>query len=325
MPVTFAQDLAAWGPGTSAKCVSLPEAERYCRDLATRHYENFPVVSWCLPKPLRQHFSNIYAFCRWSDDLADEVHDLSAHPGQTQVERALALLGWWKGELKICYAGQAEHPVFVALKETIREFSIPAEPFEDLISAFEQDQIVRDYATFAELVDYCRRSANPVGRLVLYLCRRAQPENFAWSDSVCTGLQLANFWQDVSRDLDIGRVYLPREDRERFGYTDTDLQARVTNPQFLELLKFEVDRARTFLLPRDPGRGELRSFPFRLQLAVDLFARGGLCILDRIERLGYRVWDRRPKVTKWDVLGMSAAAIGSALIRPLRSNKRQPR
>jgi squalene synthase HpnC len=277
--------------------------------LALTHYENFPIVTWFLPRELHQHFYNVYAWCRWADDLGDEVGDEAL---------SLDLLSWWRQELAACYAGQTTHPVYVALKGTIEEFGIPAAPFEDLISAFEQDQRVKEYDTFEQLLDYCRRSANPVGRLVLALCRRADELNFRWSDSVCTGLQLANFWQDVARDSDIGRVYLPREDRERFKYSTDDLSQRRTTAQFLELMRFEVDRARDFLRPwRNARRPELETFPFRLQVDLELFSRGGERILDRIEGIGYRVWDSRPKVTKFDVLGLFVRALASSARRCL--------
>lgn len=288
MTATFAEELERFGPAGDAASVSLAEAEAYCAKLAKTHYENFPLVSWMLPKGLHQHFYNVYAYCRWSDDLGDEV---------SGSERSLELLAWWREQLAACYAGECRHPVFVALEKTITAFEIPREPFEDLLSAFEQDQIVTEYDTFAQLRDYCRRSADPVGRLVLYLCREHTSENVAWSDSICTGLQLANFWQDVARDFDIGRVYLPREDRERFGYSDEDLKARVTNAAFLELIRFEVDRARDFLTA---GLPLVPNLPGRLQVDIELFARGGLKILERIEKIGYRVWETRPVVTKFD-------------------------
>src|SRR5262249_33483373 len=285
----------------------------YCRRLATTHYENFPVVSWLLPRRLHQHFYNIYAYCRWADDLGDEVGN---------VARSLELLGWWGAELAGCYEGQATHPVFVALGPTIREFGIPMQPFADLISAFKQDQSIHEYETFEQLADYCRRSANPVGRLVLHLCRQATDANFRWSDSICTGLQLANFWQDVSRDYDIGRVYLPAEDRARFGYADGDLRSRRTNEAFLALLRFEVDRARGFLRPWSaPHRPELAPFPLRVQIDLELFARGGEKILDRIADIGYRVWDSRPVVTKFDCLGLFASAVVSTLRRSRRRKR----
>lgn len=290
----FAHQLQTWGPQSSSAVPTLAEAELYCRKLATSHYENFPVVSWLLPKELHQHFFNVYAYCRWADDLGDETGD---------PQLATQLLSWWSNELDACYRGEMRHPVFVALRPTIDEFQIPAEPFGDLLSAFEQDQTVHEYATFDQLRDYCRRSADPVGRLVLYLCRQHRPETVAWSDSICTGLQLANFWQDVSRDADIGRCYLPRDDRTRFGYTAADLAGRVTNQAFLDLMAFEVARAREFLIA---GLPLIPVLPPKLRMDIDLFARGGLCILRKIETQGYRVWTHRPKVTKWDVAGLLA-------------------
>jgi squalene synthase HpnC len=292
----FSTDLEVWGPDSAYTAPDRSVAEAYCRTLATTHYENFPLVSWLLPKGLHQHFYNVYAYCRWADDLGDEVGDPA---------KSLQLLAWWRGELAACYQGRTRHPVFVALRNTIDQFSIPARPFEDLISAFEQDQTIREYDTFEQLRDYCQRSANPVGRLVLALCRQVNDQNVGWSDSICTGLQLANFWQDVARDYEIGRIYLPRDDYERFGYRREDFEARVTNPPFLELMKFEVDRARMFLTD---GLPLIEQLPGRLQVDIDLFARGGLKILQRIEGIGYRVWDRRPKVTKADALGLLAGA-----------------
>src|SRR5690606_32675874 len=232
-------ELSHWGPEASAAPLSLAEAQAYCRRLARTHYENFPVASLLLPRSLRQHFANVYAYCRWADDLGDETGD---------ADRSLALLDWWREQLQRCYAGEADHPVFVALRQTIDKFAIPEQPLEDLISAFEQDQHVHRYETFEQLHDYCRRSADPVGRIVLHLCRNVSEQTITWSDSICTGLQLANFWQDVARDFDIGRVYLPREERQRFEYSDDDLEHRRTTPQFRALMQFEVHRAREFLL-----------------------------------------------------------------------------
>jgi squalene synthase HpnC len=278
-------------------------AEAYCRKLATSHYENFPVVSWLLPQELHQHFYNVYSYCRWADDLGDEINDPT---------ESLTLLDWWRNELLACYAGELQHPVFIALKPTIDQFAIPQQPFLDLISAFEQDQTIREYESFEQLRDYCRRSANPVGRLVLHLCRQHDEQNVTWSDSICTGLQLANFWQDVERDYKIGRIYLPREDYQRFGYQREDFEARRINDSFLDLMKFEVDRARKFLTD---GLPLVEKLPGRLQIDIDLFARGGLKILDRIEAIGYRVWETRPKVTKLDVAGLVVGALWRKLFR----------
>lgn len=294
-------DVALEPRGESAIC--LADAREYCRALARTHYENFPIASWLLPRKLHQHFYNIYAFCRMADDLGDEVQG---------AYRSLVLLQWWRGQLADCYAGSAQHPVFVALQQTVDEFKIPAKPFEDLISAFEQDQRVHEYATFVDLLEYCRRSANPVGELVLHLFGAHDKQNVRWSNSICTGLQLANFWQDVSRDFEMGRVYLPKEDRERFGYSDADLHARTSNRAFFELMRFEVERARDFLLDGRPLASSLRG---RYQVDVDLFIGGGLRILRRIEGIRYRVWETRPVVTKRDFAVLFLRSLGRAALR----------
>lgn len=310
--MAFCDELQEWGPNQRSRAagqVTESFAADYCRRLATTHYENFPLVSWMLPRELHPHFYSVYAYCRWADDLGDEVGDR---------DESLRLLDWWRTELDDCYAGNAWHPVFVALHSTIRTFEIPREPFADLISAFEQDQRVTEYETFEQLRDYCRRSADPVGRLVLYLCRQFTPEHAAWSDSICTGLQLANFWQDVSRDLEIGRIYLPAEDRDRFGYARDDLFRRVENTQFQALMRFEVDRAREWL---QNGLPLVECLPGRLQVDIDLFARGGLRILERIAQQDYRVLQRRPKVTKWDGVTLLARAVGRWGLRSLRPRR----
>jgi squalene synthase HpnC len=292
------EELTRWGPEATARpVVSLADAEAYCRRLATSHYENFPLVSWLLPRQLHQHFYNVYAYCRWADDLGDETGDAAM---------ALRLLAWWRKSLDACYAGRAEHPVFVALRSTIATFGIPREPFADLISAFEQDQTTREYETFAQLRDYCRRSADPVGRLVLHLCGRHRPELLEWSDGICTGLQLANFWQDVARDYRIGRIYLPREDYERFGMTRDDFERQTETPEFLALMRFQVERARSWL---EGGLPLAKQLPGRLRFDIELFARGGLKILERIEAIDYHVWRTRPVVTKWDATGLFVQAL----------------
>jgi squalene synthase HpnC len=181
------------GRGLPPSGCTVAEAERYTRRLATHHYENFNVVSWLLPHRLHQHFYNLYAYCRWADDLGDEIPD----PG-----KALALLNEWDQELRDCYAGEPSHPVFIALRETISALDIPIEPFSDLLVAFRQDQTVRRYETWNDVFAYCRYSANPVGRLVLYLCGYRDAVRQRLSDATCTALQLANFWQDITRDLE---------------------------------------------------------------------------------------------------------------------------
>jgi squalene synthase HpnC len=210
-------------------------AEAYTRRLAHSHYENFSVVSMLLPRHLRQDFCNVYAFCRIADDLGDELDD---------PRESLRQLARLREQTHAAYEGRAGNRLFAALGATIRRHAIPVEPFLDLIDAFEQDQRISRYEDFGQLLDYCRRSANPVGRLVLYMCGYRDDARQRLSDQTCTALQLANFWQDVARDLDIGRVYLPAEDRRRFGYGDDDLAARRFTPAFAELMRFEVDRTR---------------------------------------------------------------------------------
>ena len=293
----FARELEAWGPASGGRKppVSLQEARAYCARVAKSHYENFTVVSLLLPRRLVRHFHAVYAYCRWSDDLADETAG-----GQT----ALDLIAWWREELLACYDESAtglptrepRHPVMIALRETIRRFNIPPRPFLALLLAFEQDQRVKRYDTFDQLAGYCTCSANPVGHLVLMLFECFDAERVRLSDEVCTGLQLANFWQDVARDLAIGRVYLPAEDRLRFGYPDEDLEARRFTPQFRELMRFETERARGYF---DRGSKLLPLLPREARIDVDLFIRGGRAILDAIEKIDYDVWARRPEVSKW--------------------------
>jgi squalene synthase HpnC len=301
MDAAFLAELDRLGPGRSYAPFDLTRARAYCRRVTLGHYENFSVASLLLPRRLLRHFHAVYAYCRWADDLADE-----AGGGQ----RALDLLAWWRGQLLACYDGEPTHPVLIALRPTIRRFHIPPEPFLDLLSAFEQDQRIKRYQSFDQLIDYCRCSANPVGRLVLYLGEVFDSERAALSDSICTALQLANFWQDVNRDFDIGRVYLPEDDRRRFGYSDNDLEARRFTPAFAELMRFEVDRARALFLG---GRPLVERMPMDLRIDVDLFVRGGLAVLRKIEQAGYNVWVRRPVVSKWDKISLLAGALWKRL------------
>ena len=300
LQTSFAAELARFGPrspGALAPAAAAPspaEARAYCRRLARTHYENFSVASLLLPRALRQHFYNLYAYCRWSDDLADETSD----PAQS-----LALLDWWEGQLQACYRGSAEHPVFVALAETIREFAIPIEPLADLLVAFRQDQRVVRYPTFAELLGYCRYSANPVGRLILYLGRACDAHSAELSDSICTGLQLANFWQDVARDWDRGRIYLPQDALDAAGYTPEMFGRREFNPAFRGLLAAEVDRAESYLRAGEPL---IARVPPSLRVDVSLFVAGGLAILEAIRRIDYNVWLRRPVVSRRQKFGLLA-------------------
>jgi squalene synthase HpnC len=298
----FASELERWGPRSGGGKPSLAAARVYCAHVAKNHYENFTVASLLLPRRLIRHFHAVYAYCRWSDDLADET---------AGGAESLALIDWWRGELLTCYGGELRHPVMIALRETIQRFAIPPEPFLNLLVAFEQDQRIKGYATFTDLLGYCRNSANPVGHLVLHLFECFDARRAALADEVCTGLQLANFWQDVARDHAIGRVYLPAEDRARFEYTDDDLSSRRYTPAFKELMRFEVDRTRGYF---DRGEALLPLLPREARLDVDLFIAGGRAILRAIERIDYDVWSHRPEVTKWRKARLLAGAIVRRLV-----------
>ncbi|MCI0459925.1 MAG: squalene synthase HpnC [Gemmataceae bacterium] len=295
----FGRELARFGPQRSYGPCSLSWAQAYCGRLARTHYENFTVASFLLPRRLLQPFHAVYAYCRWADDLADE-----AGGGR----KALGLLRWWREELLSCYTGRPRHPVLIALRPVIRAFDIPPQPFLDLLYAFEQDQMLKRYRTFNQLVRYCRHSANPVGHLVLYLFRCYDRERAALADHVCTGLQLANFWQDVARDLDIGRVYLPEEDRRRFGYSDDDLLGRRYTPAFAALLRHEVESARGFFYR---GWPLVDRVPVAVRADVELFIRGGLAILRKIEEIDYNVWATRPVLGKWEKAALFVGALWS--------------
>jgi squalene synthase HpnC len=308
----LARGWAALPPGYRIPDVAptLAESLAYCRQLAESHYENFHVATWFLPKPLRPHFHSIYAYCRISDDLGDEVGDRSV---------ALALLDLWGRELDACYEGRARHPVFVALAETIRACNIPKEPFADLLVAFRQDQSVARYANMDEVLGYCRYSANPVGRLVLYACGEVPPdkidENFRLSDLTCSALQLANFWQDVRVDFAKDRVYLPQEDMRRFGVSDETIALGVATPEFRALLRHEVDYARALFERGLPLIGRVNR---DLALDLDLFSRGGLEILRAIELCDYDVLSARPSISRRTKLALALRALGGKALPFLR-------
>lgn len=278
---------------------SLAEARQYCRKLATNHYENFSVATWFLPKRLRQHFYNVYAYCRISDDLGDEVGDPRA---------SLQLLDAWQQELEACYVGSPKHPVFVALSETVQDFEIPKHEFSDLLTAFRQDQTVTRYKSFDDLLGYCNNSANPVGHLVLYLCGYKDSERQLLSDFTCTALQLANFWQDVSVDYAKGRIYLPLEDLHRFAVSEDDIAHQRNTSAFVEMMKFEVERAREWFRQ---GLPLIQKVSRELAVDIELFSRGGQEILNAIEAQGFAVLGRRPVISKPRKLALVArAALG---------------
>ena len=287
-----------YGPAGHAPPLTLAAAEAYCRELTKRHYENFTVASWMLPRDLRQPFANVYSYCRWADDLADEA----ASPQQS-----LELLSWWETQLTDCYAqGKATHPVFIALRETIKRFKLPQEPLANLLIAFRQDQHTTRYDTFAELHEYCRYSANPVGRLVLALGECHTEETERLSDSICTGLQLANHWQDISRDYQRGRIYLPQQTLAEFDCSEQELGQRRATPELKRAIASEVARARTYF---EAGKPLVGLVSRQIRLEVKLFLAGGLAILDAIERLDYDVLQRRPTVGKWQKIRLLMAAM----------------
>jgi squalene synthase HpnC len=288
--VTFQDALAQYGPTSTGPTLTPAQAEAYCRRLAAEHYENFPVLSRFLPKALRQDFANIYAYCRWSDDLGDEIHDPS---------RSLELFDWWETELGRCFDGAATHPVMRALSATVSRHRIPRQPFRDLLTAFRRDQRQTRYETFADLLDYCRYSANPVGRLVLYVCGRHSPSNAELSDAICTGLQLANFCQDVGIDAAKGRIYLPAEDRRCFGAHESDILEGRCTPAFVNLLRFEVERTESYL---QSGLPLVSRMAGRLKVVVAAFACGGLAILGKIKAGGYDVLSCRPRLSTTDII-----------------------
>ncbi len=285
------------------------EAERYTRWLATHHYENFNVVSWLLPRRLHQHFYNAYAYCRWADDLGDEVPN---------APRALELLDWWEAELRQCYAGRPSHAVFIALARTVREFDLPMEPFLDLLTAFRQDQTVHRYRGWPDVLDYCRYSANPVGRLVLYLCGYRDAERQQLSDYTCTALQLANFWQDVARDLERDRLYIPLDALEAHGVVTADITARRFDARYVALMKDLIARTRDLFAAGLPLAERVAP---DLRVDIELFSRGGLAVLDAIEAIGYNTLEHRPALGRTREARLLGRALVSRLFVPWQSDK----
>jgi len=292
-PVEFLQSREAM-----TRAWSTDQASSYTHWLATHHYENFHVVSVLLPRRLHQDFYNVYSFCRWSDDLGDEIGD---------PNESLRLLAWWRGELHALYRREKPvHPVFVALSETIQRHALPMAPFDDLLNAFVQDQKVTRYADWDGVLGYCVNSANPVGRLVLLLCGYRDEERFRLSDSTCTALQLANFWQDVTVDLKKDRVYLPLDLFARHGYTVEELFARRCTPAFRSVMADAVDFAQRLF---DEGLPLVGLLNRRLGLDIDLFSRGGIKVLDKIRAQDYDVLSARPVVTKSERVRLLLASL----------------
>jgi len=278
--------------------MTVEEAFAYCQHLAGKHYENFPVASFLIPRPLRPFVASIYAFARSADDFADE--------GDLPATHRLILLDDWEAKLNACYAGHADHPVFIALRATVEATGISRSLLAALLQAFRMDVVKHRYATFEEVMQYCGNSANPIGRLVLHTFGQANEQTLSLSDHVCTALQLTNFWQDVAGDYQKDRVYIPLEDLDRFGYTEYDLSRGVADDRFRAVIRFEVERTKKLfalgspLLARTNGR-------LRRELGATL--AGGRAILDSIERSGWNPLATRPTLAVSDKLWMIWSAI----------------
>lgn len=283
--VVLAGELGKYGPDQTYR-VSLQQAQSYCSRWAATHPENFIIASMLLPRSLKQDFHNIYAYCRWSDDLADETGD---------PQQALKLLEWWQRELEQCLRSPPRHPILLALRQTIQRHDLDLAPFLQLLSAFRQDQQILRYTDDAQLLDYCRRSANPVGHILLQLARAVTPTNLALSDAICTGLQLANFCQDISHDAGRGRIYLPQSAWQKYGVDEAMLLRRQVTPELRHALSQWVDSARRSL---HQGWPLVRLVPAWLRTDIDLFVRGGLAVLQTIEMQQFDVWTKRPRLTK---------------------------
>jgi len=267
--------------------------------VAVDHYENFPVASILLPKRLRRPVEIIYHFARQADDFADE--------GDVPDEERLAKLDGFRAELKRIASGETPStPLFADIAKIAAQHHLPLQLFHDLLDAFSQDVIKKRYANFDEVLDYCRRSANPVGRLLLHLYEDATPLNEKYSDAICTSLQLINFWQDIAKDYAIGRIYLPQDDMIRFGVTEAHIAERRVDTTWRELMQFQVQRAREMLKSGAPLGSILTG---RIGLEMRMIIAGGNRILDKLEAAQYDMYRQRPVLKPWDwfiMLGKSA-------------------
>ena len=279
---------------------TLAQAQAWCKRLATTHYENFHVATLFLPASLRPHFYSLYAFCRTSDDLGDEVADTAT---------ATRLLGQWRAMLHECFSNPeaSKHPVYVALQTTVTNCKLPREPFDDLISAFEEDQLMTHHASIASLERYSRYSANPVGRMVLLVSGYRSAECMALSDDICTALQLANFYQDVVEDDERGRRYLPADVMARFGVTDAQVHARRFDSNYRAMMNYLVEDARVRLTR---GQRIVELVDRDLAATLDLFCKGGHAILDAIAAQDFDTLSARPVVTKHAKLRLLLGAFG---------------
>ena len=289
---------------TPAVKPTLAEAQAWCKALAESHYENFHVATWVLPQRMRPHFQTIYAYCRVSDDLGDEVGDTAL---------ATQLLASWRVMLDECYDApeRVRHPVFVAMGETVRECGIPREPFRDLLTAFERDQTKVRHESWAELEEYSRYSANPVGRLVLYVAGEKNEQAQMLSDTICTALQLANFWQDVSVDYPRGRVYLPQDAMRSFGVTEEDLAGKRFTPQYRAMMKQLVESTLAMFAE---GRAICGLVDKELAVTLGLFVAGGEAILKAIAEQDYDTVTKRPALSKLTKAKLLAKALWGKVI-----------
>jgi squalene synthase HpnC len=275
---------------------SLEAAYAYCERMARGHYENFPVASRFVPKELRRDVWAIYAFARSADDFADEARFAG---------RRADALAYWEEQLERCFHGEAEHPIFIALRETVERRNLPIAPLRDLLTAFTMDLSVTRYPTYAQLERYFQYSAHPVGRLVLYVFDYRDPSLHCFSDDVCAALQLTNFLQDVAIDLQKDRIYLPEEDLKHFGVTESMLFARQVTPELRDLMRFEVARARALF---ERGRPIIDRVGPELGFELAMIWNGGNTILDKIENVGFDIFRRRPILNGADKCKMVARA-----------------
>lgn len=272
--------------------LSVDASFRYCEQLARGHYENFPVGSVLVPSNRRKHVYSIYAFARTADDFADEGYE-----ADISVETRMARLEEWQKKLQDSYRGVADDPIFIALSETIRELRLPVALFEDLLSAFKQDVTKTRYRDFDEVLDYCSRSANPVGRLILLLFDYRDEKLHRMSDDVCTGLQLANFWQDVSIDIRKDRIYLPADEMAHYDVTEDDLRSGRFTERYASLMKYQVERTHEIF---NRGRMLPKLVSGRLAIELRLTWLGGMRVLERIEEQGYDTLRSKPMITFLD-------------------------